>query len=160
MNKSGTGRLWIMVDIETSGPIIGTHSMTELGAVVGTRTEGILDRFEALIAPISDHVKTSRESFARAKEQGESPRTAMARFAEWTRPFRQERASFIARPAAFDWPWIVQYAWAHLGDNPFGFKAVCASSWFEARGKQFKVDLPHVAVEDAAIQLRHFLDHG
>ena len=160
MNKSGTGRLWIMVDIETSGPIIGTHSMTELGAVVGTRTEGILDRFEVLIAPVSDQVKTSRESFARAKESGLPPREAMRRFEEWTRPYREQRASFIARPAAFDWPWIVQYAWTYLGDNPFGFKAVCASSWFEGRAKTFKVDLPHRAVEDAAIQLRHFFDRG
>ena len=159
MNKP-TDRLWIMVDIETSGPIIGTHSMTELGAVVGSRHGGILDRFEALIAPISDHVKTSRDSFARAKESGVPPKEAMSRFEAWTRPFREQRATFIARPAAFDWPWIVQYAWAYLGDNPFGFKAVCASSWFEARGKTFKVDLPHRAVEDAAIQLRHFFDHG
>jgi hypothetical protein len=44
-----------------------------------------------------------------------------------------------------------------LGENPFGFKAVCASSWFEARGRRFRVDLPHVAVEDAALQLDHFL---
>ena len=79
---------------------------------------------------------------------------------EWTRPYREERASFIARPAAFDWPWIVQYAWTYLGDNPFGFKAVCASSWFEGQGKRFSVDLPHVAVEDAKIQLVHFFAQG
>ena len=54
----------------------------------------------------------------------------------------------------------MQYAWAHLGDNPFGFKAVCASSWFEARGKRFHVELPHRAVDDAEIQLRHFLEHA
>lgn len=64
------------------------------------------------------------------KEAGLPPREAMRRFEEY------------------------------LGDNPFGFKAVCASSWFEGRGKTFKVDLPHRAVEDAAIQLRHFFDQG
>jgi hypothetical protein len=152
--------LWIMVDIETSGPIIGTHSMTELGAAVGSLARGVIDRFEALIAPIGDAVKTSRDSFARARASGRPPAEAMARFAAWSRPFRDQRASFIARPAAFDWPWIVQYAWAHLGDNPFGFKAVCASSWFEGRGKRFQVELPHVAVKDAEIQLRHFLAEG
>jgi len=150
-------RLWIMVDIETSGPIIGTHSMTELGAVAGTRSRGVIDRFEVLIAPISDQVKTSRASFERARIEGAAPAEAMARFAAWSKPHREHRATFIARPAAFDWPWIVQYAWKYLGDNPFGFKAVCASSWFEARGRSFKVDLPHVAVQDAEIQLLHFL---
>jgi len=151
-------RTWIMVDVETSGPIIGHHSLTELGAVAGSRSDGIVDRFAALIAPIGDAVKTSRDSFARAKVSGEPPATAMRRFADWCKRF--DRPTFIARPAAFDWPWIVQYAWAHLGENPFGFKAVCASSWFEARGKRFEVELPHVAVDDADLQLRHFLANG
>lgn len=151
-------RLWIMVDIETSGPILGRHSLTELGAAVGSRTRGVTDRFEALITPISDEVRTSRDSFARARDRGAAPAEAMARFAAWTAPYRDRRATFIARPAAFDWPWIVWYAWTFLGENPFGFKAVCASSWFDARGRTFRVDLPHRAVDDAEIQLRHFLE--
>jgi amidase len=86
---------------------------------------------------------------------------AMAAFAAWSRPYRDQRASFLARPAAFDWPWIVQYAWRYLGDNPFGFKAICASSWLEAHGKSFRgVELPHIAVQDAELQLRHFLAHA
>jgi hypothetical protein len=152
--------LWIMVDIETSGPVYGRHSMTELGAAVGSRAEGVIDRFEALIRPIGDEVVTSRDSFMRARAEGIAPAEAMSRFAAWSRPFRERKAQFIARPAAFDWPWIVYYAWTHLGENPFGFKAVCASSWFEARGTRFRVELPHVAVEDAEIQLRHFLKDG
>jgi hypothetical protein len=149
-----------MVDIEASGPIIGTHSMTELGAAVGSRSRGVIDRLELVIAPISEHQKTSRDSFERAKREGIPPREAMQKLQAWAKPYQDARATWIARPAAFDWPWIVQYAWAHLGENPFGFKAVCASSWFEARGGRFDVKLPHVAVEDAEIQLRHFLEHG
>jgi len=114
-------RLWIMVDIETSGPIIGTHSMTELGAAVGSKARGVIDRFEVLIAPISEHVKTSRRSFERAKVSGLAPADAMApiRGMEQAAP----RAGYVPRaPAAFDWPWIVQYAWRYLGENPFGFR--------------------------------------
>jgi len=154
-------RLWIMVDIETSGPVIGTHSLTELGAVVGSRSRGVIDRFEVLLAPISEHVKTSRHSYARAKQSGLAPADAMGRFATWAKPLLERRASFLCRPAAFDWPWITQYAWRYLDDNPFGFKAVCASSWLEASGKSFRgVELPHVAVQDAELQLRHFLTHA
>jgi hypothetical protein len=156
----GADRLWIMVDIETSGPIYGHHSMVELGAAVGSPARGTFDRFSALVSPINDHVEQSRRTFLAAKEKGESPRDAMARFHAWSRPYLEERATFVARPAAFDWPWIVYYAWIYLGQNPFGFKAVCASSWFEARGKRFRVELPHVAAEDAAIQLQHFFDFG
>jgi hypothetical protein len=150
-------QLWIMVDIETSGPLIGTHSMTELGAAVGSARSGVLDRFEALIRPIGRAVVASPESFAKAEKEGAPPAEAMRRFAAWSGPYLKRKALFVARPAAFDWPWIVWYAWTYLGENPFGFKAVCASSWFQAKGKRFDVKLPHVAAEDAEIQIEHFL---
>jgi len=153
-------RLWIMVDLEASGPIIGRHSMTELGAVVGSRARGSIDKLELVIAPISDEVKTSKDSFARAKREGVAPKAAMERFAAWAKPYLDQKAQFIARPSCFDWPWVVWYAWTYLGENPFGFRALCASSWFEARGRKFSVELPHVAVDDAKIQLEHFLAHA
>jgi hypothetical protein len=151
---------FIMVDIETSGPILGVHSMTELGAAVGDRAGGVLDRFEGRLAPIGDAVITSRDSFARARAEGSPPAGVMARFAAWSRPHVDAGARFVARPAAFDWPWIVWYAWTFLGANPFGFKALCASSWFEAEGRRFRARLPHRAVDDAEIQLRVFLGLG
>jgi DNA polymerase III epsilon subunit-like protein len=151
-------QLWIMVDVETSGPIYGRHSMTELGAAAGSAKEGVLDRFEAVIRPIGDEVVTSRDSFEKAKAEGVEPAEAMRRFAAFARPFQDRGAAFIARPAAFDWPWIVYYAWTYLGENPFGFRALCASSMFLAHGRRFQVDLPHRAVDDAEIQLRHLVD--
>jgi ribonuclease T len=150
------GQLWIMVDIETSGPVLGTHSMTELGAAVGSKREGVLDRFEALVKPIGTAATASVDSFERANREGQPPSQAMKGFADWSKPWRDRKALFIARPAAFDWPWIVWYSWTHLGENPFGFKSVCASSWFQAKGRRFEVELPHVAAQDAEIQLRHF----
>lgn len=149
-----------MVDVETSGPVYGRHSLVELGAAVGSRASGIVDRFSALISPIGDEAVQSRGTFRRAKEHGEAPSSAMTRLAEWSRPHTRAGAAFLARPAAFDWPWIVYYAWTFLGANPFGFKATCASSWLEGRGRRFRLDLPHVAVEDAALQLEYFLTHG
>jgi hypothetical protein len=130
--------------------------MTELGAVVGSAKEGILDRFAALIRPIGTAVVTSEKSFEEARRSGVDPAKAMKDFAAWSAPFLKKKALFIARPAAFDWPWIVWYAWTFLGQNPFGFKAACASSWFQALGKRFEVELPHVAVQDAEIQLKLF----
>lgn len=152
--------LWIMVDVETSGPVYGRHSLLELGAAYGSRERGVLDRFEVLLMPSSDEVVTSRHTFARAKAQGLPPADAMRRFADWCSPRRTAGAEFIARPAAFDWPWIVHYAWTYLGENPFGFNAVCASAWMRAQGKRFAVQLPHVAVDDAEIQLRYFLEQA
>jgi hypothetical protein len=157
---SFANRLWIMVDLETSGPVYGRHSLTELGAAVGSRERGVIDRFEVLLTPIGDAVRTSRASYERAQREGVDPAVGMARLRDWAAPHLAAGATFIARPAAFDWPWVVYYAWQHLGENPFGFKAVCASSWFDARGRRFDVKLPHVAVRDAEIQLEHFVAHG
>lgn len=153
-------RLWVMVDVETSGPLFGTHSLIELGAAVGSRRRGVIDTFGELLAPISEHVVQSRRTFARARSGGREPRLVLEAFEAWTAPYLAQRAAFVARPAAFDWPWVVYYAWTHLHRNPFGFKAVCASSWFEAGGRRFQVELPHVAVEDARIQLELFLAKG
>ena len=101
----------------------------------------------------------SKDTFERAKVRGEDPKVVMERFAAWAKVHVDRGAKFVARPAAFDWPWIVYYAWKYTDANPFGFKAVCASSWFEALGKRFTVRLPHVAAQDASIQLEHFLLH-
>lgn len=152
-------RLWIMVDVETSGPSYGAHSLLEIGAAAGSRERGVVDRFSALLQPTSRSVVQSRATFRRAVEAGLPPKEAMEQLRDWARPHVAAKASFVARPAAFDWPWIVHYAWQFLGDNPFGFKAVCASSWLESKGRRFEVALPHVAVEDATIQLEYFLRH-
>lgn len=154
------GRLWIMVDVETSGPVLGRHALLELGAVVGSRSAGVMARFGALLRPDTTEVEQSRRTFALAQERGEEPVVVMERFAAWAKTHQERGATFIARPAAFDWPWVVQSAWRFLGHNPFGFKAVCASSWLEARGRRFSVKLPHVAAEDARIQLEHFFAQG
>ncbi|CAN5417486.1 hypothetical protein BH09MYX1_BH09MYX1_29310 [soil metagenome] len=151
---------WIMVDLETSGPIYGTHSLVEIGAAVGTRSRGVIETFSTLVRPIGESVVASRKTFERARVDGVEPAIAIQRFADFAAPHLEARARFIARPACFDWPWLVYYAWTFPGKNPFGFKATCASSWFDARGKRFQVEIPHVAVEDASIQLRHFLDQG
>lgn len=152
--------LWIMVDIETSGPVYGKHSLTELGAVVGSIDKGVIAKLELLITPIGREVIRSKQSYERARLEGLAPATAMEKFREWSKDYLANHAKFIARPAAFDWPWIVYYAWTYLGENPFGFKAVCASSWFESRGLRFQVELPHRAVDDAEIQLKHFFAVG
>jgi hypothetical protein len=134
--------------------------MTELGAAVGSKEKGVVDRFEALIRPVGPAVAANPDSFEKAQAVGVAPEAAMKVFAEWSAPYLKKGALFIARPAAFDWPWIVWYAWTYLKENPFGFKAVCASSWFQAKGKKFSVELPHVAARDAEIQLLHFFAEG
>jgi hypothetical protein len=149
-----------MLDVETTGPDYARHSLTEIGVAAGSKEGGVLGRFEVVLKPVNEAVEASPDSYRRALQEGLEPGEGMSRFAAWCEPFQKKKALFVARPAAFDWPWIVAYSWRFLKKNPFGFKAVCASSWFQAIGKTFHVELPHVAVEDAEIQLRHFLAEG
>ncbi|HVE43050.1 MAG TPA: hypothetical protein VNM14_24460 [Planctomycetota bacterium] len=154
---SREAQLWIFIDIETSGPVIGTHSMIELGAVVGSIKHGVLDRFDALIQPVGTAVSTSPEAFLKAQEEGKPPAEVMKAFAAWCRPFEKYLAIFVLRPAAFDWPWIVWYARTYLGNNPFGFRVVCAMSWYLAKGRKFELKLPPAMVKAAEVQLLEFL---
>lgn len=150
-------QLWIMVDLELSGPVIGTHSLIELGAAVGSLKHGVLDRFSSLVQPIGSDVGSGSEAFSRAQKEGRAPEEALKAFAAWCGPFQKHLAIFVARPAAFDWPWIVWYARTYLGRNPFSYRVVCAMSWDLARGRKFDVKLPGGAAKGAELQLIHFL---
>jgi len=150
-------QLWIFVSLETSGPVIGAHSMTQLGAVVGSIKHGVLDRFETLVRPIGTALTDNPEGFLKAQEEGRDPQEVMQGLAAWCKPFEKFHAIFVARPAAFDWPWIVWYARTYLGSNPFGYRVVCAMSWYLAKGKKFELKLPPVAVKAAELQLLDFL---
>ena len=150
-------QLWIMVDLELSGPIIGTHSLIELGAAVGSLKHGVLDRFSSLIKPIGPAVANNAEMFARAQKEGSLAGDVIRAFDAWCAPFLKHQAIFVARPAAHDWPWIVWYARTYLGNNPFGFRVVCALTWDLAKGRKFDVKLPAGARKGAEAQLIHFM---
>jgi len=150
-------QLWIMVDLETSGPVIGTHSMTELAGAAGSPKHGVISRFEAVLQPIGTEVVSGAESFAKAKKEGKPPDEVMKAFAAWCVPFMNLNGIFVARPSAFDWPWIVWYARTFLGNNPFGYKVVCAMSWDLAKGRKFGVRLSRNPARDAENQLNNFL---
>ena len=150
----------MMVDIETSGPVVGTHSLTEIGAAAGSMKHGVISKFDALLRPIGTAVDSPSESFARAQKEGRPPDEAMKAFAAWCVPFINLNGIFIARPSAYDWPWIVWYARTFLGNNPFGYKVVCAMSWDLAKGKKFGVKLSTTAARNAEIQLNYFLKNA
>jgi DNA polymerase III epsilon subunit-like protein len=154
---SREAQLWIFIDIETSGPVVGTHSMIELGAVVGSIKHGVLDRFHALLKPVGTALTSNPEAFLKAQEEGKPAGEVMQAFAAWCKPFEKFLAIFILRPAAYDWPWIVWYARTFLGNNPFGFRVVCAMSWYLAKGKKFELRLPPALLKAAELQLVDFL---
>lgn len=150
-------QLWIFVDLELSGPVIGTHSLIEIGAAAGSLRHGVLDRFSALVQPIGPSVANNGELFVKAQKEGRAPQDVMKEFAAWCAPFEKHLAIFVARPAAHDWPWIVWYSRTYLGRNPFGYRVVCALSWDLAKGRKFDLKLPAGAAKGAEAQLKHHM---
>ena len=80
------------------------------------------------------------------------------------------RPVFVAFNAPFDWMFVADYAWRHLGRNPFGISALdlkalylgrhldTVERWAETSGDhvraRYPVDLPHThrALDDAREQ--------
>ncbi|WP_207535673.1 3'-5' exoribonuclease domain-containing protein [Desertivirga arenae] len=116
---------YIMVDIESDGPIPGDYSMISFGAVLVN--EGLNTTFYGKLKPISD--KYDPEALAvsgHTREEVlafEDPATVMNNFAEWKKNNCKDRPIFISDNNGFDWMFICWYFHHFTGHNPFGFSS-------------------------------------
>lgn len=129
---------WISVDVETSGPTPARGSLLAVGAcLVDDPDEGI----ELLVAPDpalpwSDAAEAihrlSRERLAR---EGLPPADAMALLAAWLERVvpAGSRAVLVGFNAPFDWMFVADAMWRHLGRNPFGISAIDLKALFLGR---------------------------
>jgi hypothetical protein len=165
---------YFSVDIETSGPIIGKHSLLALGIC---RCDDLTRNFSCEVAPISERQdakameivgKPLRHFF----DNGEKPEAAFANLRAWV---LEESISaspvFVGFNAAFDWGFVNWYLLTYLGENPFGiapldikayYAGFAGSTWDETRSSQlpveFKAGMPHThdALHDAIEQAQIF----
>jgi len=172
--ESQGAETWISVDVETSGPTPAHGSLLAIGACLVDRPE---EGIELLIRPDpalpwSDAAEAihglSRERLAR---EGLAPAEAMTLFAAWLERVvpAGSRPVFVGFNAPFDWMFVADAAWRHLGRNPFGISAVDlkalflgrldgAARWAETTKEHVKrhyaIELPHThgALDDAREQ--------
>jgi len=166
---------WISVDVETSGPTPGTGSLLAIGACLVDRPE---EGIELLLRPDpalpwSDAAEAvhglGRE---RLTSDGLEPRVALERLAAWLERVVApgSRPVFVSLNAPFDWMFVADHAWRHLGRNPFGISALdlkalylgrhldSVTAWAETSSDhlraRYPVDLPHThgALDDAREQ--------
>ncbi len=120
---------WVSVDVETSGPTPVLGSLLAIGACLVDRPE---EGIELLVLPDpalpwSDAAETihglSRERLAR---DGMPVAEAMGLLVGWLeRTVRPgTRPVFVGFNAPFDWMFVADAAWRHLGGNPFGISAL------------------------------------
>lgn len=131
------GEVLISVDIETSGQSPSVGSVLSIGAcLVSDPSVGLyLEIKPAPDLPWSDEAEgvhgLARD---RLEREGLEPTEAMTRLAEWVE--QQAGGSwpiFVGFNAPFDWMFVADYFWRHLGRNPFGVSALDLKSYFMGR---------------------------
>ncbi len=116
---------YVIVDVESDGPIPAEFSMVCFGAVIFD--ELLNQTFYGRTRPISEQFIPEAlgvSGFSRQQHLVfEEPKIVMERFAEWLAKLSQGRPIFISDNPAFDWQFINYYFHRFLGRNPFGFSA-------------------------------------
>lgn len=128
---------YIMVDIESDGPIPGDYSMICFGAVL---VEPGLERtFYGQLRPISD--KFIPEALAISGFSREQtltfpePTEVMNAFADWIYHLDIDRPHFISDNNGFDWQFVNWYFHHFTGRNPFGFSSTNLGSLYKGMVK-------------------------
>jgi DNA polymerase III epsilon subunit-like protein len=114
---------YVIVDVESDGPIPAEFSMVCFGAVI---FRDPLDRtFYGKTRPLSDHFVPEAlaiSGFTREQHLAfDDPKTVMEKFAAWLGENCNGRPVFVSDNVAFDWQFINYYFHRFTGRNPFGF---------------------------------------
>jgi DNA polymerase III epsilon subunit-like protein len=135
---------YVMVDVETDGPIPGDYSMICFGAVV---VEPSLDTtFYGTTKPLSERwLPEALEISGFTREETlafDDPATTMRAFADWVATHVHSRPIFIADNNGFDWSFINWYFHHFVGENPFGYSSQNLGSLYKGlvadTGQNFK----------------------
>lgn len=136
-------RIWVMVDVETDGPIPGDYSMLSFGAVA---FNGYIFH-SGIIKPISDNFmpeavqvnKITREM----AEQGRDPEEAMLAFRVWLQELGANPL-LISDNNGFDAMFIAWYFHHFLGENPFGHSSTNLGSLYKGMVKSVRKNFKHL----------------
>jgi hypothetical protein len=116
---------YIMVDVESDGPIPGRYSMISFGAVLVQ--ERLEHTFYTRLKPISNiYLSEALAISGFSREQTESfndPKMEMERFANWIKSVCRTKPVFISDNNGYDWMFMCWYFHFFMGSNPFGFSS-------------------------------------
>ncbi|MCC6458861.1 MAG: 3'-5' exoribonuclease [Saprospiraceae bacterium] len=137
---------YIMVDIESDGPIPGDYSMISFGAVLVRepldktfygRLRPISDRFIPEALAVSGHSRAETLAF-------DDPKQVMTDFADWLKATCSDQPIFISDNNGFDWMFVCWYFHHFLGKNPFGFSSQNLGSLYKGMEKDMFKNFKHL----------------
>ncbi len=138
---------YIMVDVETDGPIPGDYSMYALGAVVVE--DGLKRTFKTYMKPISDNWQPEALAvggFSRLETMkfAEDASQGMHAFKNWINSLGIKSPIFIADNNGFDWQFVNWYFHHFTGSNPFGFSSQNLNSIYKGLTKDAFASFKHL----------------
>jgi DNA polymerase III epsilon subunit-like protein len=124
---------YVMVDVESDGPIPGDYSMICFGAVLVR--EGLQQTFYGRLKPISERwipEALAISGFAREDTLAfDDPKIVMEAFARWLKENVKGRALFVSDNNGFDFAFVSWYFWHFTGTNPFGHSSTNLGSLYK-----------------------------
>ncbi len=121
-----TNQIYVIVDIETNGPIPGLYSMLSIGAVASTTNEEV-DSFYRTLLPYEyasedpgtmQWWKSQPKAWQEVTTNAKSPETVVMDFVQWLENL-DATPVFVAHPVLFDYPFVSWYLHKFAGKNPF-----------------------------------------
>lgn len=141
---------FVMVDVESDGPIPGDYSMICFGAVI---VEPSLDKaFYGKLRPISENWipdTLAVSGFGREETLGfDDAKTVMESFAFWIEANSHGRPMFISDNNGFDWQFINWYFHHFTGNSPFGHSSSNLGSLYKGLVKDTFKNFKHLRVTE------------
>jgi len=137
---------YIMVDIESDGPIPGDYSMICFGAVVVEPT--LAKTFYGQLRPISDRwipEALAVSGFTREQTLAfPEAESVMREFQVWLCEHSGGRPMFISDNNGFDWQFINWYFHHFTGSNPFGFSSTNLGSLYKGLVRDTQQNFKHL----------------
>ena len=116
---------YIVVDVESDGPIPHKYSMVCFGAIIVDSS--LSKTFYGKTKPISDlwvpDALTISGISREEHEKFDDPKEVMEKFNDWIIGNSTGKPIFISDNPVYDWQFINYYFHYFLGKNPFGFSA-------------------------------------
>jgi hypothetical protein len=139
---------YIMVDIESDGPVPGDYSMVLIGAVLVK--EPLDQTFFGRLKPISekyleDALKVTKLT-RKETLQFEDPKETMTLFKHWILDHSEGRPIFISDNNGFDWQFVNWYFHHFLGENPFGYSSQNLGSLYKGLVKDVHQNFKHLRI--------------
>lgn len=137
---------YVMVDVESDGPIPGDYSMISFGAVLVN--EKLDTSFYGKLRPISENyipAALAVSGFSREETLTfENPKKVMNDFSTWLQLNSKDRLVFISDNNGFDWMFICWYFHHFTGSNPFGHSSQNLGSLYKGIVKDTFQNFKHL----------------